>query len=358
MVLRPSWLLAGVGVHLEAGESRQAPHRPIRVPPSDHATRSNSHRDEAAAVTVPATVTEPFADRLIRQVRAFGHPLCVGLDPHLELLPQGFRRGSMAAGDLSTARAVEAFCLALLGRVAGKVAAVKPQAACFERLGPSGIAVLARVMDEARRAGLLVVLDAKRSDIGSTAASYASAYLAADAPLRADALTVSPYLGIDSIEPFFSAAHAGGAGVFVLLRTSNPGAVDLQDLVVRERPVYQRLADLLHPLASRLRGPSTEWSGLGVVVGATWPDESRRVRELLPGSLFLVPGYGAQGASAADAVAGFTRGPTGQLEGGLVNASRAICFPAGGGEGRVATWERAVDDALAQAIEELGEAVA
>jgi orotidine-5'-phosphate decarboxylase len=264
----------------------------------------------------------------------------------------------MAAGDLSTARAVESYALALLERVAGKVAAVKPQSACFERLGPAGIAVLARVMDEARRAGLLVVLDAKRSDIGSTAASYASAYLAADAPMRADALTVSPYLGIDSLEPFFAAAHAGGAGVFVLLRTSNPGAVDLQDLAVRDRPVYQRLADLLQPLALKLRGPSSEWSGLGVVVGATWPDESRRVRELLPGSLFLVPGYGAQRAPAADAVAGFVRGPTGQLEGGLVNAARAIGFPDGASDGSATGWERAVDDALARAIAELGAAVA
>jgi orotidine-5'-phosphate decarboxylase len=303
-------------------------------------------------------VTEAFADRLIRRVRALGHPLCVGVDPHLELLPRPFRRGSMAAGDLSTARAVESYALALLERVAGRVAAVKPQSACFERLGPAGIAVLARVMDEARRAGLLVVLDAKRSDIGSTAASYASAYLAADAPMRADALTVSPYLGIDSLEPFFAAAHAGGAGVFVLLRTSNPGAVDLQDLAVRDRPVYQRLADLLQPLALKLRGPSSEWSGLGVVVGATWPDESRRVRELLPGSLFLVPGYGAQGAPAADAVAGFVRGPTGQLEGGLVNAARAIGSPAGASDGSAAGWERAVDDALARAIAELGAAVA
>jgi orotidine-5'-phosphate decarboxylase len=303
-------------------------------------------------------VTEPFADRLIRRVRALGHPLCVGIDPHLELLPRAFRRGRMAAGDLSAARAVEAYSLALLERVAGRVAAVKPQSACYERLGPAGIAALARVMDEARRAGLLVVLDAKRGDIGSTAASYASAYLAADAPMRADALTLSPYLGMDSLEPFFAAAHAGGAGVFVLLRTSNPGAVDLQDLVVRDQPVYQRLADLLQPLALKLRGPSSEWSGLGVVVGATWPDESRRVRELLPGSLFLVPGYGAQGASAADAVAGFVRGPAGQLEGGLVNASRAIGFPAGGDDGSAAAWERAVDDALARSVEELSAAVA
>jgi orotidine-5'-phosphate decarboxylase len=302
-------------------------------------------------------MTEAFADRLVRRVRALGQPLCVGIDPHLELLPRCFRAGAMAAGDVATARAVEAYALALLERVAGKVAVVKPQSACFERLGPTGIAVLARVMDEARRAGLLVILDAKRSDIGSTAASYASAYLAADAPMRADALTVNPYLGIDSLEPFFAAAHAGAAGVFVLLRTSNAGAVDLQDLIVRDRPLYHRLADLLQPHALKLRGPHTEWSGLGVVVGATWPDESRRVRELLPGCLFLVPGYGAQGASAADAVAGFVRGPSGMLEGGVVNASRAVGLPLGG-DVSTAAWERGVDEALARAAAELEEAVA
>jgi orotidine-5'-phosphate decarboxylase len=307
--------------------------------------------------TVRAAVTEPFADRLIRRVRALGHPLCVGIDPHLELLPRAFRRGAMAPGDLATARAVESFCLALLARVAGKVAAVKPQSACFERLGPHGFAVLARVMDEARRAGLIVILDAKRNDMGASAAAYASAFLAADAPMRADALTVAPYLGMEALQPYFAAAHAGGAGVFVLLRTSNPGAVDLQDLRVKERPLYQHLADLLQPLALKLRGPQTEWSGLGVVVGATWPDESRRVRSLLPGSLFLVPGYGAQGAGAADAVAGFVRGPTGILEGGVVSSSRAIGFPPGGDDGSAAGWERALDAALAGAIAELAEAV-
>jgi orotidine-5'-phosphate decarboxylase len=302
-------------------------------------------------------VTEPFADRLVRRARALGHPLCVGLDPHLELLPRAFRRGAMAAGDLATARAVESYCLALLARVAGRVVAVKPQSACFERLGPHGFAVLARVMEEARRAGLLVILDAKRNDMGGSAAAYASAFLAPDAPMRADALTIAPYLGLEALAPYFAAAHASGAGVFVLLRTSNPGAVDLQDLRVNDRPLYQHLADLLQPRTLELRGPATEWSGLGVVVGATWPEESRRVRSLLPGSLFLVPGYGAQGGSAADAVAGFVRGPAGFLEGGVVSSSRAIGFPEAGDDGSAPGWERAVDAALEGAIAELGEAV-
>jgi orotidine-5'-phosphate decarboxylase len=302
-----------------------------------------------------AAVSDAFADRLIRRVREIGHPLCVGLDPHLPQLPASFRRGSMAPGAPETAEAVEAFCLAALDRVVGRVAAVKPQAAFFEQLGPPGAAVLGRVVAEARARDLLVILDAKRGDIGSTAEGYARAYLAKDAPLRADALTVNPWLGLDTLEPFIQAAEASGAGLFVLVKTSNPGSGDLQDRLVGERRVWEVLADELAPLAARLRGPATEWSSLGVVVGATYPEESERVRELLPSSPFLVPGYGAQGGGATAALAGFVPGPGGRLEGGLVNSARAILFPDGGEAGGHA-WEEAFDAALARAADELGRA--
>jgi len=142
-----------------------------------------------------------------------------------------------------------------------------------------------------------------------------------------------------------------------VLRSSNPGARDFQDLPAPERPLYERVAEALAARAKSLHGPETGWSGLGVVVGATWPEESRRVREILPRSLFLVPGYGAQGGSARDAVAGFVPGPEGRLEGGLIASSRAIGFPPEGASGDASTWERAVDRALAAAIAELGAAV-
>jgi len=297
-------------------------------------------------------VSDAFADRLIRRVREVGHPLCVGIDPHLPRIPESFRRGTMAPGASETAAAVEAFCLAVLDRVAGRVAAVKPQSAFFEQLGPHGAAVLGRVLSEARARQLLVILDAKRGDIGSTAEGYARAYLAKDAPMRADALTVNPYLGLDTLEPFVQTAQASGAGLFVLVKTSNPGSGDLQDRAIGERRVWEQLADDLAPLAARLRGPATEWSSLGVVVGATYPAESQRVRELLPSAPFLVPGYGAQGGDAREALAGFVPGPGGQLEGGLVSSSRAILFPDGGEAGGPA-WEQALDAALARAIDEL-----
>ena len=170
-------------------------------------------------------------------------------------------------------------------------------------------------------------------------------------------LTVNAYLGLDTLQPFIEAAGESAGGIFVVLRSSNPGAGDLQDLKVSERPVYEHLAHALATKAAALRGGETEWSGLGVVVGATWPEQSRRVREILPRSLFLVPGYGAQGGGAREAVAGFVAGPAGRLEGGLVNSSRGILFPPGSDTDDLASWERAVDEALDRAIGELGEAV-
>jgi orotidine-5'-phosphate decarboxylase len=298
-------------------------------------------------------VPAAFADRWIRGSRRLGHPLCVGIDPHLALIPTAFRSGAMSPGAKDTATAVERWCLALLDRVAGRVAAVKPQSACFEALGPAGLEVLAHVLGEARARGLLVLLDAKRGDIGSSAEAYAAAYLAEGAPFACDALTVNAYLGLDTLEPFVAAAAGSGGGVFVVLRSSNPGARDLQDLPAPTQPVYERLAAALGTKAALLRGPETEWSGLGVVVGATWPEQSRRVREILPRSLFLVPGYGAQGAGARDAVAGFLPGPDGRPEGGLVSSSRAIGFPPEGRDADALGWERAVDRALDAAIADL-----
>jgi orotidine-5'-phosphate decarboxylase len=300
----------------------------------------------------------PFSDRLIARTRELGHPLCAGLDPDLALIPDAFRQGRMAPAAPATAKAVGDFCAAFLERIAGKVAAVKPQSAFFEALGWRGVKVLAEVVAAAREAGLLVVLDAKRGDIGSSAAGYAAAYLAASAPLRSDALTVNPWLGLDSLEPFLKAAETAGGGLFVLTRTSNPGGRDFQELAPEAgEPVYHRVARALAPHAKRLAG-ERGFSGLGLVVGATTPEEARRVRDAAPTSLFLVPGYGAQGASAKDAVAGFVAGPGGRREGGIVNTARGLNFPDAGRGGDTRAWERAVDAALDRATTELADAVA
>ena len=293
-------------------------------------------------------IEAPFADRLIDRVRTLGHPLCVGLDPFLDRIPPLFRRGAMDPADPHTAEAVEAFCLAVLDRVAGKVSVVKPQSAFFEVMGHRGVRVLGTVLRAARERGLLVLLDAKRGDIGSTAQGYADALLGVHAASPSDALTVNPYLGLDTLEPFVARGEREGTGLFVLVRTSNPGAGDFQDLSVDGQPLYQRVAAALAPLAKRLEGASG-WSSLGVVVGATYPEESRAVRALLPSALFLVPRYGAQGGSAADALAGFVPGPKG-LEGGVVASSRAVTFPEAGDTDDRTRWESAIDEALANAI--------
>ena len=297
-----------------------------------------------------------FADALIARVRELGHPLCVGLDPHLARIPPLFRKGSMRAGHPQTASAVLDLLLAVVDRLEGRTAVVKPQIAFFEQLGSPGMAVLEAVVQRARDRGLLVLLDAKRGDIGSTAEAYARAYLEPDSTLVADAITLSPYLGLDTLEPFAARAREFGRGLFVLVRTSNAGAGDLQDLDVKGAPLFHAVARSLEPLAASLRGPVTGWSSLGAVVGATWPEQTRAVREALPNALFLVPGYGAQGADAAEAVSGFVDGPAG-LEGGIVSSSRGILFPEGSDTNDRKTWEGAIDAALDQAVTELSEAV-
>lgn len=298
---------------------------------------------------------EPFADRLVARVRALGHPLCLGLDPHLPLVPPLFRRGSMRPEDPNTPGQVEAFLCAVLDRYAGSVAVVKPQVAFFEQMGWRGWQVLERVIGRARKLGFLVLLDAKRGDIDSTAAAYAYC-LAPESPLAVDAVTVNPYLGRDSLQPFLVAARNYRAGVFVLLKTSNPGAADVQDLPVGGRRVFEAVAAMLQDDSTALRGASG-WSSLGVVVGATQPADAELVRQCLPHAWFLVPGFGAQGANADEAVRGFVRGPTGVREGGIVSASRSLLFPPAGDRMEARLWERAIDEARNRAIDALRQAV-
>lgn len=297
-----------------------------------------------------------FGDRLITAVRRSGHPLCVGIDPHLHLIPQIFRVGDMAPNSLQTASAVRTFLAAVMDRVTGKVAAIKPQSAFFEQMGWRGIEVLDNCMKRARANGMVVVLDVKRGDIGSTAEAYATAYLAKGAPLQADAITINPYLGMDSLTPFIEAADTNDGGTFVLVKTTNPGSKDFQNLVHGKTPLYQTVARKLSELSKRHAGPDTGWSSVGVVAGATSPAEAVNIRKELPNSPFLVPGYGKQGGTAEDAVAGFVDGPEGP-EGGIISSSRGILFPKlpPGAIGK--DWERAVDRALAAAISDVQKAL-
>lgn len=262
----------------------------------------------------------PFPERLAAAVRATGTPLLVGIDPHLDLLPS--TPGSPAERALHFGRAV-------VRAVAGEVAAIKPQFAFFEQLGPAGMSALATVCAEAREAGLLVIGDAKRGDIGTTATAYAAATLAEDAPFPCDALTVSPFLGPDTLAPFLAAADRWGRGLFVLLRTSNPGSATWQ------APVTEALAAWLTAEGATRRGPDG-LSPVGAVVGATWPDEVGDLRMKLPHAWMLLPGYGAQGAAASTTRAAFR--PDGL--GALVASARAATLPAAPVGAEAERWQR------------------
>lgn len=288
-------------------------------------------------------MTTNFADRLVERVRALG-PLCVGIDPHPALIPPLFGPpGPEAAASWG---------LALLERAAGKVAIVKPQAGLFERWGAKGFAALERVCNAAAHQDMMVILDAKRGDIGTTADGYAEGYLGAASSCPCDAITVNPYMGVETIEPFVKVAENQNKGVVVLARTSNPGSADFQARLVDGLPLYLHVARSLLPMIARLRGQSG-WSGLMLVAGATGPEDAAMLREAAGDALFLVPGYGAQGAGAAEAVAGFVK-RGGAREGGVVNASRSVASPEGSlAAASVSEWSALIDRAIGAAQSEL-----
>ena len=252
------------------------------------------------------------------------------------------------------AQAIEKFCRGVIDVVAPLVPAVKPQAAFFEQLGPPGMASLAKVIGYAQENGLLVILDGKRNDIGSTATAYARGFLGAagQSAWGADALTVSPYLGDDSLKPFIDVATHRGAGVFVLVKTSNPGGGLFQDLVADGRPLYQHVAAYVEDQASRTVG-DCGYGAIGAVVGATYPEQLKQLREAMPHAWFLVPGYGAQGGTAADVAAAFD--PRGW--GAIVNNSRGIIFaharPPYADRFGSARWQEAIEAATGDMIDQL-----
>jgi orotidine-5'-phosphate decarboxylase len=245
----------------------------------------------------------------------------------------------------------------ILALAAERAAAVKPQLGFFEPFGAEGFKLAQELTREAQAKGLVAVLDAKRGDIGSTAEGYARAMLGPAPGFDADAVTVNPYLGLDSLEPFLRTAQETRKGAAVLVRTSNPGARDVQDLVAGGEPVWTHVARMIAGEADRFVGESG-WSGLMAVAGATWPAEAQQLRGLLPRSLFLVPGFGAQGASAADAMAGFVVGPYG-LEGGIVSSSRAVLYSEGARRApNLAAWREEAALAMDRAKAELAAAIA
>lgn len=277
----------------------------------------------------------PFGERLLAACEAKQSAVVVGLDPRLDELPDAFKAAAVRAHgptDAAIGAALRGFHRALIPAVAPHAVAVKIQAAFYELYGAVGIGALEDALRCAREHGLLAIVDGKRNDIGSTAVAYADAYLgevprwgrSGPGPLRADALTVSPYPGEEGIRPFIERCQAHGTGLFVLLRTSNPGSSDIQEaLVVRERgdprPLYERVAHLIRRWGEGTAGAGG-YASVGAVVGVTQPDVAVAMREALPGVWFLLPGYGAQGGGPAEAVGAFD--PKGY--GALVSASRHI----------------------------------
>lgn len=299
-------------------------------------------------------MSDLFADRLIEGVRSMGTPLCVGLDIFPERIPKLFFTGR---DDDTIVKAILRFGEAFIELAGPRAAVIKPQMGFFEQFGAEGYLAAGILSDMAQTAGMISILDAKRGDIGSTAEGYARAALGPKPCVDADCVTVNAYLGLDSLEPFLKIAEERKKGVAVLVRTSNPGARDLQDQKVGNQPVWSRVADMLVPHVERLRGESG-WSGLMAVAGATYPKEAELLRAILPTSLFLVPGFGAQGASAEDAVAGFARSPRGR-EGGVVSASRSVLYPERAhADVSLEEWRAAVIAALDQAAGQLRDACA
>jgi orotidine-5'-phosphate decarboxylase len=267
--------------------------------------------------------TRNFADRLSEAVTRKQSQLVVGLDPRIDLLPVELR-GEAVLGRAAAASSVARFCRGIVDAVSSYVVAVKPQAAFFEALGADGMRALEEVCAHARSVGLIVLLDAKRGDIGSTARGYAEAYLEPgdDGVPVADAITASPYLGHDSVEPFLAACRRHGSGVFLLVRTSNAGAADIQDATLSDgRPLWQHVADLVREWGEPFVG-AEGMSSVGAVVGATHPRAVSEARKLLPRSPLLLPGVGAQGATPADVARAFTTGAASAL----VTASRSVIY--------------------------------
>jgi orotidine-5'-phosphate decarboxylase len=255
-----------------------------------------------------AVATLTFADRLAAEVERKRSQLVVGLDPHTDLLPVELR------GDIAR------FCCGIVDAVAPHAVAVKPQLAFFEAAGPAGMAAFDEVCAYARRAGLLVIADGKRGDIASTARAYADAYLGGEPP-RADAMTVNPWLGRDAVEPFLGAVRRGGAGIFVLVRTSNASG-DLQDAVLSDgRTMWQHVASLVNEWGEESRS-EVGLSSVGAVVGATHPRAVAESRRLMPRTILMLLGVGAQGASVADLARAFQSGPASAL----VAVSRSVIY--------------------------------
>lgn len=286
-----------------------------------------------------------FSDRLAAAADRLGTPACVGIDPVVEKLPARLKEAARESAGVGAA--LLEFSNGVCEAVAGSVPAVKFQSACYERFGEAGVAALRRAIAHARGLGLVVILDAKRGDIGITAEHYAAS--AFTAPCDADAITVSAYLGMDTIEAYLK--HEG-RGVFVLVRTSNPGSDEIQSRRMDDGRSVAEFVGGLVSAAGRTCLGARGLSDIGAVVGATKPQDGAAMRACMPQQVFLVPGYGAQGGRVEDIGAMVRPGARGAGACGvLVTASRSVIYP--GWDGAQGAWTAQVREAAARFADEV-----
>jgi orotidine-5'-phosphate decarboxylase len=305
-----------------------------------------------------------FADRLIAAIKAKGNPCIVGLDPRIDQMPTFVTRDAVDRyGDVQSAirGCIIDYHRRIIDRVAELVPGVKLQIAFYEQYGIPGLLAFNDTVEYAKNKNLIVIIDAKRNDIASTAQAYANAFLGRTSIfghlkpiIDADCVTVSPYLGRDSLEPFVETCKNYGKGIFILAKTSNPGSGDLQDLKsVSGEEIYMIVAKLVRQYSIRLIGKEG-YSAIGTVVGATFPAQAIRLREMLPKSIFLVPGYGAQGATASDVAHCFN----GDGLGAVVNASRSLTYGFESLEILEHDFEELIRKRILAMITEISEAIA
>lgn len=271
-----------------------------------------------------------FSDKLAEQVRIKNNPTVLGLDPKLEYIPASIKEKHFSKSTepfIAAAGSILEFNKKLIDATFDIIPAVKPQLAYYEMYGPEGLRAFYETVSYARNKGLIVIADGKRNDIGSTAEAYAGAYLGETdingeqiEAFGADALTVNAYLGIDGIKPFIDLCEKKEKGIFVLVKTSNPSSGQLQDLILSDgRTIYEAMADLAGQWGSTTIG-ECGYSAVGAVVGATYPKQVSDLRKRMPKTWILVPGYGAQGGTAADVAKAFDKNGLGAV----INASRSL----------------------------------
>ncbi len=260
-----------------------------------------------------------FGQRLLVEVDRKGSPCVVGLDPHLDLLPEWVKEEYLD----DPVAGIVAYNKLVIDAVADIIPMVKPQSAFYEVFGPAGISALQTTIEYAHEKGLLVLLDAKRGDMGSTSEAYAAAYLdGSQSGMKVDSITVNPYLGKESLEPWCRQAVKNDGGLFIVTLTSNSGSTNLQGMVSDGFPLYIHVAKLVESLQEEYDS-TTPYSAIGIVAGATYPDQAALLREYLPKSWFLVPGMGAQGGQAEPIRPLFNKDGMGALP----SSSRGIMFP-------------------------------